>query len=420
MNSMKGVSAGYANARSSILDAIREVGKVSRTQIADATGLTAATVSKEIKALIAEGLVIETGTAPSTGGRVQVMLELDPSSRYAAGLHLDFDGANAVMMDMGGAVVAHRYLPWANDAEPALVVDALQQVVFDMLADIGADREKLLGIGLVSPGPMQPGEGIVPKRPGFEGWRGYPIADRLRQVSGLPVVVDNDATAAAVGELWTGGARGSTAFSVLYMGSGIGSGTVIDRVAYHGANLSVGEVGHISINLDGPLCWCGNYGCIEAVGGPIAVVNAANAAGVPLTADVSDISAAFAQVAQAARSGDPVAEKLIAESAKSIAAAAQALCAIMSVDLLILSGSAFAEAGDLYLKAVQQQVARSIYSLPNSRVEISANASRSPAIGAAALVLQHQLVPRQFAARLATNNSTNNSTNNHPNPTTTN
>ncbi|WP_425955286.1 ROK family protein [Xylanimonas sp. McL0601] len=400
---MHGIGPGHANARSTIIDAIRAAGVVSRTRLVAATGLTGATVSKEVRALLDEGLVVETGNAPSTGGRSQVLLELEQSSRYAAGLHLDHDGVTAVLLDLGGAVVAEQRVRWTSEVAPQSVVDTMVVRVHAMLDGIRAPRDRLLGIGVVSPGPMTPGEGIVMSRPAMRGWVRFPLAERLRQASHLPVVVDNDATASAVGELWTGGARGSTAFAALYMATGIGSGTVVDGVPYRGASLSVGEIGHVCVELDGPECWCGNSGCIEAVAGPGAVVAEARAAGLQVRDSGLTVVEAFAEVVKLARRGDRTAKRIVQRSAEHLAVAAQTLCSLMAVDLLLLTGTGFDIAGDLYLPAVRERLARSFaaHEGPGVRVEVSRHAQRSPAVGAAALVLQESLVPRQFNTLLA-------------------
>ncbi len=395
---MHGIGPGHANARSTIIDAIREAGVVTRTRLVAATGLTGATVSKEVRSLLEEGLVIETGSAPSTGGRSQVLLQLNQASRYAAGLHLDHDGVTAVLLDLGGAVVADQRVRWTREVPPQEVVDAMVIRVHAMLEGIGADRDRLLGIGVVSPGPMTPGEGIVASRPALREWVRFPVAERLRLASGLPVVFDNDATASAVGELWTGGARGSTAFAALYMATGIGSGTVVDGVPYRGSSLSVGEIGHVCVELDGPECWCGGSGCIEAVAGPGAVVAEARAAGIDVRESGRTVVEAFADVVRLARGGDRTARRIVQRSAQHLAVGAQTLCSLMGVDLLLLTGAGFDLAGDLYLPAVRERLDRSFSAAEGRpvRIEVSRNAQRSPAVGAAAMVMQECLVPRQF------------------------
>lgn len=399
---MHGIGPGHANARSTIIDAIRAAGVVSRTGLVAATGLTGATVSKEVRALLDEGLLVETGNAPSTGGRSQVLLQLERSSRFAAGLHVDHDGVSLVLLDLGGAVVAEQRVQHAGAVHPQTVVDAMVVRVHDMLAGVGAPRSALLGIGVVSPGPVTPEDGIVLSRPALRDWLGFPMAERFRQASGLPVVVDNDATASAVGELWTGGARGSAAFSTLYMATGIGSGTVVDGVPYRGVSMSVGEIGHVCLDIDGPECWCGNAGCVEAIAGPGAVVAEGRSAGLRIPAGEVDVVAAFGQVVAEAREHDGAARRIVRRSAEHLAAAAQTLCTMMSVDLVVLTGAAFDVAGDLYLPVVRERVARSFlaHDAGTVRVELSAHARSAAAVGAAALVMQHTLVPRQFSTRI--------------------
>ncbi|ACZ29306.1 ROK family protein [Xylanimonas cellulosilytica DSM 15894] len=399
---MQGSGAGHANARSTIIDAVRAAGVVSRTGIVQATGLTGATVSKEVRALLDEGLLVESGTAPSTGGRSQVLLQLQRASRYAAGLHLDHDGVTAVLLDLGGAVVAEQRMRWVGAAEPAVVVDSMIERLGAMLRGVGAERERLLGIGVVAPGPVTPGEGIVASRPALREWVRFPFAERLSRTAGLPVIVDNDATASAVGELWTGGARGSNVFTALYMATGIGSGTVVDGVPYRGASLTVGEIGHVCIDLAGPECWCGNVGCLEAVAGPSAVVAEGRAAGLMLPERLT-VAEAFAEVVSLARRGDGVAVDIVQRSAQHLAVAAQTLCTLMAVDLVVLTGASFGVAGDLYLPTVRERVRSSFLAHASGtvRVEVSQQARRAPAVGAAALVLQDALVPRSFSTRLA-------------------
>jgi predicted NBD/HSP70 family sugar kinase len=396
-----GIGPGHANARSSIIDAIRAAGTVSRTGIASVTGLTGATVSKEVRALLEEGLVGEVGTAPSTGGRARVLLQLQRSSRYAAGLHLDHDGVTTVLLDLGGAVVAEQRLRWTGEVDPEKVVRRMVDRIGRMLDGVGSQRGNLLGIGVVSPGPITAGEGIVLSRPALRRWVRFPLAQRIREATGLPVLVDNDATASAVGELWTGGARGSAAFAALYMATGIGSGTVVDGVPYRGSSLSVGEIGHVCVDLTGPECWCGNVGCLEAVAGPGAVVTEARTSGVRLPERASTVVESFTEVVDAARAGDPVARDVVLRSAQRLAVAAQTLCSLMGVDLVVLTGASFDVAGDLYLPAVRERVEASLlaYDAGPVRVEVSQHARLAPAVGAAALVLQDTLVPRSFSTR---------------------
>ncbi|WP_125774612.1 ROK family protein [Antribacter gilvus] len=408
---MLGTGADHANARAAIIDAIRTAGMISRVEIVHATRLTGATVSNEVRRLLDEGLVVEAGRAASTGGKPRMLLRMVPTSRYAVGIHLDHDGLTYVLLDLGGAIVA-RYRQEGVGADPDAVVGEITLQVERVVAEAGVDPERVLGLGVVSPGPLTAATGLVISRPSLHQWVDYPLKARLEAASGYPVVIDNDATAAAVGEHWTGGAEHSTAFSVLYMATGVGSGTIADGVPYRGASANAGEIGHVCVDINGPECWCGNVGCIEAFAGPSAVVAAAREAGLlgdePRASDDggagsgTDVTEGFAQVARLALAGDDVAAAIMARSARYLAVAAQTLCSVMDVDLLVLTGPAFAVAGDLYLPEVQERASSSFVARGTHgvRVLVSSHANEAAAVGAAALVLQGELVPRRFGVRM--------------------
>lgn len=399
---MYGVGADHANARARVVDAIRAADTVSRTAIVRATGLTPATVSGVVRGLLDEGLVVEVGRAPSTGGTPRRLLRMVPGSRYAVGIHLDHDGVRCVLVDLAGTVVAESRLDGVGDAEPVAVVRALAAEAHRLVADAAVDPASVLGLGVVAPGPLTPSRGMAMARPALHRWVDFPLVGRLEEASGWPVVVDNDATAAAVGEHWRRRAGDSVAFAALYMATGIGSGTIVDGVPYRGSSSNSGEVGHLCVDLGGPSCWCGSSGCIEAVGGPAAVVAEARAAGLDVGEPGREVLDAFAAVARAALAGDPVAGRIVAESARYVALAAHALCSVMDVELVVLTGPAFAVAGELYLPAVQERASMSLAARgPHGvRVEVSSHARRAAVVGAAALVLTSELVPRRFGVRV--------------------
>jgi predicted NBD/HSP70 family sugar kinase len=236
------------------------------------------------------------------------------------------------------------------------------------------------------------------------------VAEALSQVSGLPVVVGNDATAAALGEHWSG-AISDTTFAALYLGSGIGAGLVIGGLTYLGASGDAGEIGHACLDVDGPLCWCGARGCLEVLAGPAVVVAAARAdraltraiglAGRSLRHRDS-VAADFAAISRAARRGEPGAVALLERSGRYLAAAARTLANVMDVSVLVLTGPSFAVAGSLYLPVVQDELDTAFVGRRAHRVEVrlSPSAASAPAIGGAAMVLQSELVPLHAGERL--------------------
>jgi predicted NBD/HSP70 family sugar kinase len=391
-----------SSSRAQILDAIRAAGTISRVEIGAATGLTGATVSTTVRRLIDDGLVREAGRGESTGGKPRMMLELVATSRYALGVHLDAADVTYALVNLDGSVVARlrrtRYL----DDGPDAVVERMASTVRSLVAGAGARWENVLGLGVVSPGPLTQGSRMVLARPAMARWMDFPLGPRLGEATGLPVILDNDATAAAVGEHWTGGARGSRAFAALYLGSGVGAGAVFDGVPLRGVSSNAAEVGHVCIEADGPACWCGGQGCVEALAGPRAVVEAAEAAGLDLGDPTRSVVARFGTLARDAVGGDEVAAELLRASARYIAIAAQTLAHLFDVDHLVLTGPAMAAAGSLYQPAVSDRLDTAYFARRDHAVavSISSHAAEAAAIGAAALVLQGELVSRAGELRI--------------------
>lgn len=400
---MSSASLGMAHtsSRAAILDVIRASGTISRVELTRATGLTGATISTAVRRLMNEGLVVEAGRAESTGGKPRMLLQLEPSARYAVGVHLDHAGITYVIANLGGAIVARWRKSGAGSDHPGEVVSRMVGEIDAMITRVGIDRSRVLGIGVVSPGPITASVGMVLAPPIMQRWADFPLGDALEDAAGIPVLLDNDATAAAVGEYWAGGLETTSAFAALYMGTGIGSGVLVNGTVYRGASSNAGEVGHICVDIDGPACWCGSQGCIEVLAGPAAVVAQAEAEGLDVGGS-GTVAERFAATARAALRGEPTAQAILQRSARYIGVAAQTLANVMDVDLVVLTGPAFALAGSIYLPTVEDQLGRSFFARGSHpvRVTISSNASEAAAVGAAALVLQSELAPRQSGLRL--------------------
>ncbi|MFL1381054.1 ROK family transcriptional regulator, partial [Nocardiopsis protaetiae] len=319
----------HTSSRATVLDVIRAAGTISRAGLAGATGLTAATVSTVVRGLLADGLVNEVGRAESTGGKPRVLLRLAPASRFAVGVHLDAGGTTYALTDLTGAVVSRTAHVGPRDADPAGEPEHTARRVEALVEGAGVDRERLLGIGLVS------AAGDAAR------------ARELERAAGLPVVTGDDATAAALGEYWSGSAGRSSVLVAVHTGAALGAGVLVDGVPYRGAHGRAGGLGHVCVDIDGPPCACGARGCLEAVAGPAAVTDAARAAGVAgvpgvIGADGTEsgggalrpnggasVTAGFAAVVRAARGGDPAARALLERSARYTAVAVRTLVGVL-------------------------------------------------------------------------------------------
>jgi predicted NBD/HSP70 family sugar kinase len=399
----------HTNSRSVVLDVIRAAGTISRVGLSEATGLTRATISTVVRRLINDGLVIEMGRAESTGGKPRVLLQLNQSSRFAVGVLLDHSGITYVLTDLGGSVIARMSRTGAGLEDPPVVVARMAREVDALIDGVGVDRTRVLGLGLVSPGPFTPKSGMRLTPPSMRHWEDFPLDRELEAALGLPVMLDNDATASALGEYWSGGVGAASTFASVFMGTGIGAGLLVNGSAYRGASGNAGEIGHICLDVDGPECWCGARGCTEALAGPASVVAAARAdgaiaraTGLDSTDQRSPVAAEFAAVARAARRGDAGARELLERSAKYLAIATRTLANIMDLELIVLTGPSLAIAGSIYLPVVQAELDRSFFARATHpvSVQLSHSAATAPAIGAAAIVLQSELVPLRQGLRL--------------------
>ncbi|MFJ9004532.1 ROK family protein [Streptomyces canus] len=321
-----------------VLDLLRGAGAagISRLELAERTGLTPQAVSKITARLREEGLAVEAGHRASTGGKRRTVLRLVPGAGHAVGVHLDRDALRTVLVDLAGTVVAERCaaLDLGAGAEAVVTVvagevEALAKGVrggrgagaaaADTRSSAGTPElpaeslPALLGVGVALPGPLDHTRGVLHRVTGFPEWDGFPLRDALARRLGVPVVVDKDTNAAALG-LAVAGERGS--FAYLHLGTGLGAGLVIDGAVHRGARTGAGEFGHQVVQLDGPPCGCGDRGCVEAL--------------------------CLAAVAR----GD------LAEAARVLGIAAGNLIALLDIDLVLMGGRTVATAPDAFLRGV--------------------------------------------------------------------
>ncbi|MGI5258000.1 ROK family transcriptional regulator [Streptomyces angustmyceticus] len=247
-----------------LLGLLRAAGRagVSRRELADRTGLTPQAVSKITARLRADGLAAEAGRRASTGGKPATVLRLVPDARHAVGLHLDRDELTAVLADLTGAAVAVRRAPLDFAAGADQVLATAGREVAALRAQAGGPP--VLGAGVACPGPLDHTTGVLHRVTGAPRWDGFPLRAALAERLGLPVVLDKDTNAAALG-LAQGIPSGAGSFGYLHLGTGLGAGLVLDGGLYRGPRTGAGEFGHQTVQWDGPRCGCGRRGCIEAL-----------------------------------------------------------------------------------------------------------------------------------------------------------
>lgn len=228
-----------------ILDAIRRRGRggLSRVELAQATGLSAQTVSNITRRLLDQGLARESGKHNTGSGKPRTLLEIVPTSRYAVGVHLDPAVITCVLVDLLGKVVAQRSRRTPSGGDTDGTVADMAASVSGIVAESGIDDGRILGLGIAAPGPIDVTAGWVVEPPELHGWGRYPLRDRLSEATGFPALLDKDVTAAVVAERWAGAATDSRNLLFFYLGTGSGMGLVVDDTVLRGVSGNAGEVG---------------------------------------------------------------------------------------------------------------------------------------------------------------------------------
>jgi len=247
-----------------VLEAIRRNDRMARADISRLTGLSPPAVGRIVTRLIEDGFVVEAGRRKAEAGQPPKALALNPDAAFTVGLHLDYGGIAGVLVDLAGRPRARRTIA-RDDPSPEQALSDLAAIHGALLDAADVEAEDLLGIGLVSVGPIDVESGSVKRPPYLPAWESVPLRHELAAATGLPVFLDNNGTAAAIGEWWYGAAGAYDDFVYAYLGHGIGGGVFLDGRIHRGALSNAGELGHVVVAPDGPACACGSVGCLEAV-----------------------------------------------------------------------------------------------------------------------------------------------------------
>jgi predicted NBD/HSP70 family sugar kinase len=392
------LGVGRTRTRGVALDLIRAAGTVSRVDLAARLGLTAPAITQVVRDLIASDLVIEVGQGPSTGGKPPTLLQLNPKARYSVGVHLERNTCVIVVVDLAGSPVSRRTVFGAASMKPQQMLPIVASEINSLLSASGVVRDKVVGVGLVTYGPQDWPAGVLLTPQPTPEWLDYPVAEQLAEILRLPVRLDNDANAAAIGEYWLGSVDPGSAFGCIYMATGIGGAVVVAGKVYRGSSSNCVEIGHISVDVHGEPCTCGNRGCLESYAGPSSVIQRALA-----TPDIArrlgldprstDILTEFARITTAASTGDPAARTLIEQAARYLGHAAVTLTNLFDLDVIVLAGPGFGPAVALYQDVIQAELDQRWFSRRAHPVRLtpSANGDDAAAIGGAVLVLQNEL-----------------------------
>jgi glucokinase len=364
--------------RSAALDYIRERQSVTRTAIADNLGLSMATAMRIVDDLVEENLVVWSGDTQASGGRPRLLLEFNAKAFAVIGLDLGGTKLYGTVADLAGNIQHEIYTHWQTD-------DSLEQVILLIEQLLAAPRppdQIIRGIGIGAPGVTEPEAGIVRWAPSL-GWRDLPLRDRLQERFNLPVSVENDVNLAALGEYGFGVAKGANSLVCLAIGTGIGSGIVIDRKIYKGHNYSAGEVGYLPPDLSYLGGQFPGFGALESIASGTGIAKRAREYLLQRNVPIPD-NLSTELVFDASRAGEAWAQHIITETVDYLGFAVSVIAAILDPEVIVLGGGV-ARSADLLIDPVMKRIEGLVPSLP--RLVQSTLGVRAAVMGAILLVL---------------------------------
>ncbi|SCL17157.1 ROK family protein (putative glucokinase) [Micromonospora nigra] len=372
-----------------LLRLLRDEGAVSRAELADRLQIPRPRLLAELERLVGLGYVAEAGMAASRGGRRSTLVELSPHLRFAA---VDL-GASSIDVE----VVNGRLEPVAAYAEPADIRSGpkvILQRVNDLLhkARVDGAYERLAAVGIGVPGPVSFRDGVPVSPPIMPGWDRFPVRELLTREHGCPAVVDNDVNIMAIGERHGGVAHSIDDFLFVKIGTGIGCGIYLSGEVYRGTDGCAGDIGHIQVDSHGPVCSCGNIGCLEALFSGAALAKDATAAArggsSPALAErlAARSTVTALDVAAGAGEGDVTCIQLIRDGGRRVGGVLAGLVSFTNPSMIVIGGG-LAQLGHILLAEIRSVVYRR--SLPlatgNLPVVLSELGPRAGVAGAAVL-----------------------------------
>jgi len=383
--------------RTLVFERIRASGGISRAELARQTGLTPSSVTNIVKELSGLGLITEGGFLESSGGRPPALLKINAQWGFIVGVYLARSWISARLTDLNLGTAVSRRTEASSLADPVeITVPALLSLIQELISDADVPRDKIIGIGICAPGPLDPHEGVFTTVPNFPGWNDVPLRRIIEEKTGVMAILDNDATASALAEKWFGVAKEMNTFVYVLADTGLGGGIVIDGELYHGQHDIGGEIGHTTIDLHGPRCGCGNVGCLELYGSPHAIVGQvrevirAGRESLIQTWIGEDLDRlTFETIVQAAQQGDDVALAAIHGMSEALAIGVINLMHSLDPEAILIGGRA-GLAGDLLFDTIDAVIRERCLSKESREIPIlpSQLGAEAPITGALCLVLR--------------------------------
>jgi predicted NBD/HSP70 family sugar kinase len=371
---------------------------ISRIELSKQTGLSAASMTAIVQNLIDRGLVVESGHNSSAFGRKPVSLSLRDDAGFLVGVDLGSFYTRVVVTDMRGTPVYRQESETAMLDGRDRVLSRTMAMIHRAIDDSGIPKNAFKGIGIGHSGVIDVSKGLVLSfpRPGqMTEWKNVPLRELLEREFGLPCLLEDSVRAIATAEKHFGFGKGLDDFIYVDVGMGIGAAIFLDGKLYRGPGGSAGEFGHMTVNEHGPLCCCGNYGCLETLASCGAIIQSVRSAiekGVDsrvremAEGDLNRIG--IEMIGQAAMQNDSLSFRVLNEAVSHIAVALADVVNLLNPHVLIFGGALFRSAPELFLEPLKRTIKqRALEKSANEvQLKISALGSEAGALGAGRLI----------------------------------
>ena len=333
--------------RARIVASLKQHGHLTQVELAGSTGLSPATVSNIVKELAESGVINRSVTSRS--GRRATEVTLARQVGLVAALHFTSRHLRVAISDIAMNVVVENHVPLALDHRLDRELDRVALLLGDMLESVDATFDDLLAVGMALPVPVDSRDGMVATPGLMRGWENVPVAESMRKRINVPVFVDNEANLGGLAEVRLGAARGADVAAYIQVGHRISAGLLIDGALFRGVTGKAGQIGHVTIDENGPICRCGGRGCLDTLAsGPALLELFRDEPGMQRVRDLL----------LRAEAGDASARRVIADAGRHIGTAAASLSNLFDPQLLVIGGE-LAQAGELLLAPLRHALERS-------------------------------------------------------------
>lgn len=377
-----------------VFELVRSGRARTRSDVGRLTGLSRTAVSARVAALLASGLLVEAEEGASTGGRPPLRLRFGHEAGLVLAGAIGRSRTQLAVCDLSGAVLASSDLDQEVGVGPAQLMPTVVAGLRSLLGSVGRSTSDVRGAGLSIPGTVAFEQGVSLDSPIMRGWDGVALAPYVRELADVPTFVDNDANVMALSER-RGHLEDFRNVVLLKASTGLGAGVVADGRLLRGSLGAAGEIGHTkSPAAVGMTCRCGDVGCLEAVAGGWALVQAMRDAGTQV-GHIRDLVGL-------ATDGDAEARRLVRESGRRTGEVLGGVVNLLNPDAVVVGGD-MAVAHDIFVAGLRETLYRAATALATRDLRIlpATHAEGSGVVGCAAMALEHVLSPEAVTTALS-------------------